>query len=352
MSEARDPTEPDLGVREDVTARVLAEAASPRRPRRIACLTEETVEILYRLGAGDLVVGVSKYVERPPEARSKPRSVRLRQGRLRGGRGRAARPRPLLQRPAGRHRGRVRAPRDERGRVQPAQRRRDPRRRRRGGGAGRPRGARAATLARRAARPRVAVAAAARALPFRPRVHVEEWDDPLITAIRWVAELVEVAGGSYLFPEASRSAAAVGRIVDPAEVVRRDPEVILASWCGKPVRPAAIAGRPGWSAVCRRAPGPRARDLVDDPPPTGPGRADGRARRGPSARRGGRARPLAAFGSRSGRGRSIGGNPRRRAPRDALRFQFGRPGRSIALRVVGAGIPPTVGPPSPPGLGC
>src|SRR5437667_3684698 len=64
---------PVPGPSREFVGRILDEAASPRRPRRIACLTEETVEILYRIGAGDLVVGVSKYVERPPEAKSKPR---------------------------------------------------------------------------------------------------------------------------------------------------------------------------------------------------------------------------------------------------------------------------------------
>ena len=93
------------------------------------------------------------------------------------------------------------------------------------------------------------VAAAGKALPRRLRVHFEEWDDPLITAIRWVAELVEVAGGAYLFPERSVAPAAADRVVDPAEVARRDPEVVFASWCGKAVRFATITGRPGWAAT-------------------------------------------------------------------------------------------------------
>jgi iron complex transport system substrate-binding protein len=93
------------------------------------------------------------------------------------------------------------------------------------------------------------VAERARALPRRPRVHAEEWDDPLITGIRWVAEVVEIAGGDYLFPEKAEASLARDRVADPAEVARRDPEVVLASWCGKRVDLGAIARRPGWDAT-------------------------------------------------------------------------------------------------------
>jgi iron complex transport system substrate-binding protein len=85
--------------------------------------------------------------------------------------------------------------------------------------------------------------------PDRPRVYFEEWYDPLIAGIRWVSELIEMAGGRDVFAELRSEPAARGRCVTPDEVVRRDPEVILASWCGKPVDAAAIAERPGWSAI-------------------------------------------------------------------------------------------------------
>ena len=78
-------------------------------------------------------------------------------------------------------------------------------------------------------------------LPRRPRVYFEEWDDPLISGIQWVEELVEIAGGEPIFPELRHMKLAKDRIVDPAEVVRRDPEIIVASWCGKPVRRERIA---------------------------------------------------------------------------------------------------------------
>jgi len=85
--------------------------------------------------------------------------------------------------------------------------------------------------------------------PDRPRVYFEEWMDPPIAGIRWVSEAIEIAGGRDVFAELRAEASAKGRVVDPAEVVRRDPEIILASWCGKPVDRAAIAARPGWDGV-------------------------------------------------------------------------------------------------------
>jgi iron complex transport system substrate-binding protein len=85
--------------------------------------------------------------------------------------------------------------------------------------------------------------------PRKPRVYFEEWMDPPIAGIRWVSEAIEVAGGRDVFAELAAEPSAKGRVVDPAEVVRRDPEIILASWCGKPVDRDAIAARPGWDHV-------------------------------------------------------------------------------------------------------
>jgi iron complex transport system substrate-binding protein len=228
--------------------RVLADARSPRRPRRIACLTEETVEVLYLLGEGDRVAGVSRYAVRPPEVASKPRLcafVKADYAAIE-----AVRPDLVLafsdlqadiaaecarrgldvvvfnQRSVGEILGMVLAV-----------------------GALVGRSVEAEALVERLRGRLEDVAQRAAALPRRPRVHAEEWDDPLITAIRWFAELVEVAGGDYLFPEESLAQGARGRVVDPAEVVRRDPEVVLASWCGKAVDVRAICARPGWDGV-------------------------------------------------------------------------------------------------------
>ena len=90
----------------------------------------------------------------------------------------------------------------------------------------------------------------ARTFPNRPRVYFEEWDEPMISGIRWVSELVEIAGGEDIFPEKSRSQAAGGRIVaEPRQVLERNPDVILGSWCGKKFRPERVAARPGWQAM-------------------------------------------------------------------------------------------------------
>ncbi|MCC7137443.1 MAG: ABC transporter substrate-binding protein [Planctomycetes bacterium] len=237
-----------LSASPDVVARVLDAVRSPRRPERVACLTEESVEILYAIGAGDLVVGVSKYVERPEEAREKPRLCAF----VRADYDAVESVRPDLvlcfsdlqaeiaaecarrgmnvvvfnQRSVAEILGVVLAIGALVGREAPAR-----------------------ALVERLTAHVEAVAAKAALLPRRPRVHVEEWDAPLITAIRWVAELVEVAGGRYVFPARSVAPAARDRVVDPADVVQADPEVIVASWCGKPVHVERIVARPGFADV-------------------------------------------------------------------------------------------------------
>jgi iron complex transport system substrate-binding protein len=91
---------------------------------------------------------------------------------------------------------------------------------------------------------------AAARLPRRPRVYFEEWDQPQICAIRWVSELVEIAGGSDIFATRSLSSLAQGRIIaDPQEVIAAAPDLIIGSWCGKKFRPEQVAARPGWSQI-------------------------------------------------------------------------------------------------------
>jgi iron complex transport system substrate-binding protein len=94
------------------------------------------------------------------------------------------------------------------------------------------------------------IAAAGCALPRRPRVFFEEWDTPHISAIRWVSELVGIAGGDDVFPELALQAMGKDRIIgDGGEIVRRNPDIIVGSWCGKKFRPGKVAARPGWEAV-------------------------------------------------------------------------------------------------------
>jgi iron complex transport system substrate-binding protein len=88
------------------------------------------------------------------------------------------------------------------------------------------------------------------ALVGRPRVYFEEWDEPNITAVQWVSELIEVAGGDNIFAERAAAPLARDRILaDPEEVVRRNPEIIIGSWCGKHFRPERVAARPGWDGI-------------------------------------------------------------------------------------------------------
>jgi len=95
------------------------------------------------------------------------------------------------------------------------------------------------------------IRAEGKAFARKPRVYFEEWDEPMISGIRWVSELIEIAGGEDIFPEKSRSQGASGRIVAaPQLVVEKNPDVILGSWCGKKFRPERVAARPGWDAIC------------------------------------------------------------------------------------------------------
>ena len=83
----------------------------------------------------------------------------------------------------------------------------------------------------------------------KPRVYFEEWDEPMITGIEWVSELITMAGGIDIFPERAISKGAGGRTVLPTDVIRANPDIIIASWCGKPVQTEAIEARPGFSEV-------------------------------------------------------------------------------------------------------
>jgi iron complex transport system substrate-binding protein len=86
-------------------------------------------------------------------------------------------------------------------------------------------------------------------LPQRPRVYFEEWDEPMISGIGWVSELVAIAGGDDTFAELAREKGAKNRIVAPADVVARDPDIVIASWCGKKFAPAKFAARPGFNRI-------------------------------------------------------------------------------------------------------
>jgi iron complex transport system substrate-binding protein len=231
-------------------------------PSRIVCLTEETTETLYLLGEGDRVVGVSGYTVRPPEARQKPKVSAFINARF--DKIDALKPdlvlafsdlqadiaRELIRRGYPVYtfnqrsvaeilqmirivgalvgcadKGDALASEMERGLDEIA---------------GRPWRDQIST------RPSPAEAPKRRR---RPCVFFEEWNDPLISGIRWVEELVEIAGGDPIFPELRDKALGKDRIVDPAAVIARNPDVIIGSWCGKALKKRAIVERPGWDRI-------------------------------------------------------------------------------------------------------
>jgi iron complex transport system substrate-binding protein len=89
----------------------------------------------------------------------------------------------------------------------------------------------------------------ASALPRRPRVYFEEWDDPMISGIKWVSELIDIAGGIEVFPSLAERKNAKDRIVAPQNVIAAAPDIIVGSWCGKKFVPAKVAARPGFDAI-------------------------------------------------------------------------------------------------------
>jgi iron complex transport system substrate-binding protein len=219
-----------------------------RYPRRIVCLTEETTETLYLLGEGDRVVGVSGYTVRPPEARRKPRVSAFTHARYE----KIEALSPDLVLAFSDLQGDIAADLAKRGYQVMLFNQRSVAEILQmilivGGLVGR--ADRAHALVTQLEAGLDDVRARASRLPSRPRVFFEEWDDPLISGIRWVEELVEIAGGDPIFPELRDAKLGKDRIVDADEVVRRSPDVIVASWCGKAVRPDRIRSRSGWDAV-------------------------------------------------------------------------------------------------------
>ena len=217
-------------------------------PRRIVCLTEETVETLYLLGEQDRIVGVSGYAVRPPQVRrEKPRVSAFISADI---------PKILALDPdlvlafsdlqADIVADLVRAgiavhvfnQRDVAGILAMI----------RMLGALVGASDRAEALAQNYER-RLASVAASVAGRERPRVYFEEWDAPLISGIGWVSELIEIAGGEDILPHLRHQKAAKDRIITADTVRDAMPDVILASWCGKKVKPAAIRARDGWDAI-------------------------------------------------------------------------------------------------------
>ncbi|HLS58296.1 MAG TPA: cobalamin-binding protein [Paracoccaceae bacterium] len=214
-------------------------------PERIVCLTEETVETLYLLGEDRRIVGVSGYAVRPKRVRAeKPRVAAFTSADI---------PKILALEPdlvltfsdlqAEIAQSLLREgvtvigfnQRDIAGVLAMI----------RALGALVGAADRADALARSYEARLDQIRSASEGRP-RPRVYFEEWDEPMISGIGWVSELIGIAGGQDVFPHLAGEKSAKDRIVTPEQVIAAAPEVILASWCGKKVRPERIAARPGW----------------------------------------------------------------------------------------------------------
>lgn len=219
-------------------------------PRRIVCLTEETTETLYLLGQQHRIVGISGYTVRPPQARlEKPKVSAFLNAKI----DKILELEPDLVLGFSDMQAEI-ADKLIRAGLQVHvfnQRRVDGiLRMMRTLGSLVGADAEAAALVQRLQAGLDAIAAQARALPRRPRVFFEEWNDPLIAGIGWVSELVQIAGGEDIFPELAAQAGGKDRIVqDPLEVVRRSPDIVMGSWCGRKFRPEIVAARPGWQQV-------------------------------------------------------------------------------------------------------
>ncbi len=219
-------------------------------PRRIVCLTEETTETLYLLGEQERIVGISGFTVRPPRARKeKPKVSAFTSARF----DQILALDPDLVIGFSDIQADIAAELIRRGVEVWVTNHRSVEgildfMRRLGALVGA--ADRADALAARAESHLQGIREQAAALVRRPRVYFEEWDDPLISAIRWVSELVGIAGGDDVFPECAASSLARGRILaDPMEVVRRAPDIIIGSWCGKKFRPEKVAARPGWQDI-------------------------------------------------------------------------------------------------------
>ena len=221
-----------------------------RTPRRIVCLTEETCETLYLLGKQDRIVGISGFTVRPARARrEKPKVAAFTSARI--DKILALEPdlvlgfsdlqadiaAALIRAGLAVHVFNQRTVAGILAMIETV-----------GALVGAP--DKAAALVAELEAGMAAVAQAAARLPRRPRVYFEEWDEPLISGIGWVSELIALAGGEECFPELAGRAAARERVIaDPAEVVRRAPDLVIGSWCGKRFRADSLAARPGWDAM-------------------------------------------------------------------------------------------------------
>ncbi len=218
-------------------------------PQRIVCLTTETVEVLYLLGEQDRIVGISGYTTRPAEARKeKPKVAAFTSAKI--DKILALKPdlvlgfsnlqadiaAELIKAGIQVHVFNQRSVDDilrmiaTIGRLVGAQTKAD------------------ALISTYQQKINDALQAAS-TLTCRPIVYFEEWDEPMMCSIRWAAELINIAGGEDCFPELTQFQSAGQRMVTPAQVLARMPDIVIGSWCGKKFQPAQVAAREGWGEI-------------------------------------------------------------------------------------------------------
>ena len=217
-------------------------------PNRIVCLSDEVAELIYLLGEQDRIVGVSGFSARPAEVRQKPRVSTFRDANFE----RIAELEPDLIVTYSDVQAEITREASLRGytvlncnqrsiteifetirmisRILGKQAEGD-------------------ELIANWTNGLKQIAESAQAFPYRPRVFFEEWNDPLISGIEWVEELIEVAGGELIFPELRKSRKAKDRVVDWQQIIERNPDVIFASWCGMRVNMQEITSRPNANEI-------------------------------------------------------------------------------------------------------
>jgi len=228
-------------------------------PRRIVCLTEEPTEVLYALGEAGRIVGISGFTVRPPRARrEKPKVSAFTSAKIE----KILELKPDFVVGFSDIQADIAADLIRAGVEVWISNHRSVAEildyvRRLGALVGA--GAKASAYADELQRGLDEIAAAVPSGP-RPKVYFEEWDEPRITGIRWVAELVRIAGGDDIFPERAAMSLARDRILaNDDEIIARAPDIVFGSWCGKKFRPEQVAARAGWSDV----PAVRAQQLFE-----------------------------------------------------------------------------------------
>jgi len=223
---------------------------TPSGPQRIICLTEETTETLYLLGEQHRIVGISGFTVRPPQARKEKPKV---SGFTSANINKILPLKPDLVLEFSDLQADIAAQLIREGiAVHIFNQRSVPEIFEMIHLLGTLVGAqeKTQTLVEKLRHILLTIEQSASQLQRRPKIYFEEWNDPLISCIRWVSELITIAGGDDCFSDLAQAPSAKNRIItDDAEIIRRQPDIIIGSWCGKHFRPEQVSARPGWNEI-------------------------------------------------------------------------------------------------------